>query len=78
MLELEWAPGDINDDFQKMLLARTHHRVMIFDRKTWDEGKRIITDLVAQVKAFNGTQPNDRYLFVVWCSQSANFEYRLY
>ncbi len=77
-LESEWAPGDINDDFQKLLLARAHHRVMIFDRRTLDEAMAIVTDLIAQVKAFKGTQPDDRYLFAFWCSKNAKFDYHLY
>jgi len=78
VLESEWAPGDVNDDFQKMLLARAHHRVMIFDRKTRDEAMEIVSDLVAQVEAFRGTQPNDRYLFAFWCSKSSKFDYHLH
>ena len=78
VLESEWAPGDINDDFQKMLLARAHHRVMIFDRKTRDEAMEIVHDLVAQVEAFRGTQSNDRYLFAFWCSMSGKFDCHLH
>ncbi len=78
VLESEWAPGDINDDFQKMLLARAHHRAMIFDRKTRDDGIKIVNDLVTQVEAFRGTQPNDRYLFAFWCSKNGRFNYHLH
>jgi len=39
VMECEWdyRSTNIEDDFQKLILARAHHRIMIFQQKTKDE-----------------------------------------
>ena len=61
--ECEWGnPGDIEDDFQKLLVARAQVRLMIYDM-TW-EGD-IISTLRKYINAFCGT-PSDTYLTIAY------------
>lgn len=80
VLESEWERSidDIMDDFQKMLLAKADHRVMIFRAKTEKKGIDIIEELIKQVETFHHTEPCDRYLFAFWCDETTKFICRPY
>ena len=72
--ELEW--GNINavkDDFQKLLLARSKYRIMIFQC-----GRNIIQCFKAQIQQFNLTQNGDQYLFCSWEGNNKGFYFELY
>jgi hypothetical protein len=66
VLESEWSVKlkDIMEDFQKLLLARAEHRVMIFQQETTQQVYQVVEKFEAQVSAFRGTQPRDRYLLL--------------
>ncbi len=66
ILESEWAlrVRDILEDFQKLLVARAEHRVMIFQQETSQRVGDVAAHLDAQISAFRGTQPGDRYLLL--------------
>lgn len=66
VLESEWSVQlkDIMEDFVKLLLARAEHRVMIFQQQTAQQVHQVVEKLEAQVSAFRGTQPGDRYLLL--------------
>ena len=70
-LESEWGnEGEINDDFQKLLLVRADLRCMIFSTQTkgcaTEKAKAKIEDLITQVKQFSKSQDGDTYLFCAW------------
>lgn len=72
--ESEW--GDtvrVKEDFQKLLLARSKYRVMIFEC-----GNDIIKWSKDQIKKFNHTQTGDRYLFCSWRGNALGFHFELY
>ena len=57
--EIEWrGPRAIQQDFQKLLLARADCRVMIFGDKA-----DLRDQLIEQAKNFGKSRPGDRYLF---------------
>ncbi len=62
VLESGWGgPSQIDDDFQKLRIARAEHRVMIFQGKNIDQK---FDNLAEQVRAFAYTQAGDRYLML--------------
>ena len=82
VLESEWGNRkDIIYDFEKLLIARSGHRVMIFQEKE-REIQKLMDNLVGRIKAFKFTQKGDRYLFSGWCLYKDNkkneFIHRLY
>lgn len=80
VLESEWATDQksIDEDFQKLLLARAEHRVMIFQQKTLPDVEDVYDHLSRQISAFSRSQPGDRYLLagLNWTPTNA-FSYRL-
>ena len=57
--EIEWSgTRAIQEDFQKLLLARADCRVMIFD-----DTDGLHEPLIAQARTFGKSRPGDRYLF---------------
>ena len=78
IVESEWDPGGIQYDFQKLMVGRARHRLMIFPQQSrksaWTETNRLITD----IQNFRFSQSGDRYLFAVWHNEGAAFEFRVY
>lgn len=59
--ESEWSSKDyVKDDFQKLLLARSKYRIMIYQCET--DGT-VIRWAKEQIRNFKLTQQGDRYLF---------------
>ena len=65
----------VQDDFQKLLLARAELRVMVFDRNYWDSSEQAMAELAPHVTACERTEPDDIYLLAGWTLQA--FEYCL-
>lgn len=65
-LESEWSPPDAMDDFQKLLVSRAHHRVMVLWSRRFSSAERLITSLIHQVAIYRGSRSGDRYLFCCW------------
>lgn len=62
--ESEWSSKDyVKDDFQKLLLARSKYRIMIYQCET--DGT-VIRWAKEQIRNFKLTQQGDRYLFCSW------------
>jgi len=78
ILELEWGedPETINDDFQKLLLGRAEHRIMIFSARNSIRFNNTVNDLITQIKECKRSMPGDRYLFVCWVNDSQIFDFR--
>jgi hypothetical protein len=72
ILECEFGGRDqIDDDFQKLLVGRAEHRVMIFQLRVFDH-------LQDQVVAFAGTRQGDRYIFLGLDNATSTFAHRLF
>lgn len=65
-LESEWDPRGILEDFQKLLVSRAIHRVMVFWQPDPDAWRRCFDQLITQIRTYRGTQSGDRYLFCCW------------
>lgn len=65
--ECEWLGGvDIDEDFQKLLLARASVRLMIFDG-SYEPGAEGIADRLAkQVGKFKHSREGDTWLLAAW------------
>ena len=72
--ECEWGnKGDIEDDFEKLLLARAGVRVMIFDGGI--HTPRITELLARKVREFNGSRAEDAWLLAAWKEHHGGFHY---
>ena len=65
-LESEWDPAGAMDDFQKLLVSRARHRIMILWVRKRTSADRLVSSLIRQVARYRGTQSGDRYLFCCW------------
>jgi hypothetical protein len=75
ILESEWSGrSKIIRDFEKLLLGRARHRVMVFQHATSKGLQRILASLKMEVRKFNRTQSGDRYLFVTWAAPNLTDE----
>ena len=70
-IEIDW-------DFQKLLLARAEHRVMIFQKKSMNDIHLKMDNFEEQIRKFNGTRSGDRYLFAGLDWNQGEFEFRLF
>ena len=74
--ECEWASVDhINEDFEKLLLARADVRIMIFNGNHYREGEKSISsdglrDFRQYIKECEHTRPGDTYLFAARLHES--------
>ena len=65
--ECEWGnKGDIEDDFEKLLLARAGVRLMIFDGNYQPGSKEIAERLAGGGREFNGSRAEDAWLLAAW------------
>ena len=65
--ECEWGNvGDIEEDFEKLLLARAGVRLMIFGGNYKPLSKGIAERLAEKVRKFNGSRAEDAWLLAAW------------
>ena len=69
--ECEWGNiEDIVDDFEKLLLARAHVRLMIFEglseRIPEPRSKRVAEQLAGRIREFKGSCVEDAWLLAAW------------
>ncbi len=75
VVESEWGSVDsVEDDFQKLLVARSKYRIMIFQR----DPDTINTWCKKQIHKYQCTQSNDRYLFCAWRAKYNRFDFESY
>lgn len=79
-MEDEWELGleAISDDFQKLLLVRAPHRLMVYRAANQQEYKDRTDALIEKIKAFKLTQNQDRYLLICRCSRPRKVFARLH
>ena len=78
VLESEWKRPLIDDDFQKLLLAKAELRCMIFYAASKQSAKREVEELINQVVEFSRSQTGDKYLFCGWLVDEERFYFRDY
>lgn len=83
--ESELSPklNELIYDFQKLLVSRSKHRIMIYEYEFNNENIADKLDaLIDQIKNSKLTQPGDRYLFCVWEHrrpvESQKFRFKLF
>ncbi len=79
VLESEWGTHDeaIDYDFQKLLVARAEHRVMICQGQGSDPDRHF-KRFTEQVGHCALTQPGDRYLFLCYHWKDHEFKHRVF
>ena len=78
VMECEWGPKDVDDDFQKLVMLRADHRVMVFRVPTGKERDGAFGELLQHVNANRHAISGDRYLLSCWRSDNRGFEHRAY
>ena len=75
VVESEWGTNanNVKDDFQKLLLARSKYRVMIFECNP-----KVIDWFKIQISKYQCTQLGDRYLFCAWRANYNRFDFESY
>ena len=66
-LESEWTPDEeLMYDFQKLVVSRARHRVMVFWQRSNAAARRQLKGFERQVRRYRGTRVGDRYLFAFY------------
>lgn len=75
VMESEWDKSywGLLCDFQKLLVSRADHRVLICSQPTPEDWRGCIQFLVQQVHRYCGSQVGDRYLFGCWTPAGWDF-----
>lgn len=78
-LECEWNPGkETLWDFQKLLVSRARHKVLVNWAPNERSANRAIDDLIADVSKFKQTRRGDRYMFACYLGDSDCFHCRVH
>jgi hypothetical protein len=73
--ESEWGREPaIEEDFDKLLLARSMYRVMVFQARSEEAVHNLMAKMKLWITKFRSTQPGDRYLFAGWARDHWVFE----
>jgi hypothetical protein len=77
--ECEWTPGNETLwDFQKLLVSRATHRVLVMWAPTRRKADQAIDDLRQQVSRFRRSRRGDRYLFACYLGDMDKFVFKVY
>ena len=79
-MECEWSTnkGDIEYDFEKLLVTRTKYRLFAFQGASRKEVDDMVSQLEHKVRVFKSSMPGDRYLLAgFYSSPDKAFEYKL-
>ena len=72
VVESEWTGGEyLDEDFQKLLLARATVRLMIFDGGNLAGADQTASRLARQVATFRCTRDDDTWLFAAWVADDS-------
>ncbi len=78
-LECEWTPGNETLwDFQKLLVSRARHRVLVMWARTARAAARAMKDLTQQVSRFRQTRGGDRYMLACYVDDTNKFVFRVH
>ena len=66
-LESEWGtPGQVSDDFQKLILCRADHRAIVFEPYHPEKLEHQVHELISEVERCQSRVCGDRYFFAAW------------
>lgn len=74
-LESEWGDADaVSYDFQKLLVLRARHRVMLFGASSNQDAQPRRESLLEEIRRCSVVQPGDRFLFGIFLEEPWGFE----
>ncbi|MGH0029286.1 MAG: hypothetical protein ACQGVC_05820 [Myxococcota bacterium] len=74
VVESEWLPHSLDDDFQKLLVARAKLRLMVFPARNSEAADALFERFEASVKRFSAKE--GRFLLACWRNDTERFHYR--
>ncbi len=79
-VEVEWNlnMGEIAEDFDKLLLSRSQHRLMAFEQRSAADVQMVLKGLKARIAAFAPRQKGDRFLFAGYDFTGRQFVFDLH
>jgi len=77
-LEFEWSRDGCLYDFQKLLMARSKHRVMVFAANDEPDWRNRCKHLIGHMGGFALTNHGDRMLFAGWNVAERRFHFRVH
>lgn len=80
VLECEWSKKeeDIYPDFEKLLLANAHNKVMIFQSGNYNIFKKIVEQFKKMILVFKAIRVNEKYLFAGFNWDNKKFEFETF
>ena len=78
VLECEWHPRGVEDDFLKLVVARAEHRVIVFTPYARASAIESASALMKNAHRFQGSRVGDRYLFGYWDEERFRFQWVCY
>jgi hypothetical protein len=80
VMEIEWysRDTDVDDDFQKLLLARCDHRVMLFRPRKRSQTRAAVEVLLPHISSCRHGCAGDKYLFGCWNDTFQRFDWFAY
>ena len=80
--ECEWGRGKnleyIVEDFEKLLLARTGFRLMIFTGSHQAKSEEVAEQLARKVREFKGSRAEDAWLLAAWEGSNDDWSFRYF
>ncbi|WP_028453845.1 hypothetical protein [Chitinilyticum aquatile] len=73
--ESEWGGEDaIKEDFEKLLVARSRYRVMVFQSESEEGVRNLFNRIRLWISKFHRTESGDRYLLAGWAKSKWIFD----
>jgi hypothetical protein len=74
--ECEWGSyREIIGDFEKLLVARSKYRIMVFQDNSEDAVKELMEDMIKRIEQFEHPEKEDRYIFAGWAKKKWMFKH---
>lgn len=76
-MQLEWSrhPKEIVTAFEKLLVSKAGHKVIVFQRSSPDQVHNVVTILKGRIGRFQPLSPDDRYLLAGYSYEQQVFVY---
>lgn len=78
LLESEWTPTNMYDDFQKLLLGKSELKVMIFYSYSVSNFKENISRMKNEIQSFKYSISGDKYLLSGYVNETGEFFHENY
>ena len=79
VMECEWKPhlDDIAWDFEKLLVAKAHHKLMVFQQSVESDVRVVMEKLKAMRSSFKTSFPGERYFLAGYAFDEHKFFYEV-